>query len=110
MKNISILLLVIFLWSCKSQPKLNPLLQLSENHKIVFLDSLAAGNAITTDVKENFFAYVNKLDMAIQMKKNFPNGTSREGALQEYKNFLKTDVLDFTKEEIEFVNDIFKDA
>ena len=110
MKNISLLLLIVLIWSCKSQPKLASHLELSENHKIVFLDSLTAGDAITTDVKENFFAYVNKLDMSIQMKKNFSEEVTRESVLKEYKDFLKKDVLDFTKEEVEFVNKVFKEA
>ena len=110
MKNILYLLPFLFLFSCKSQPQNFPPLQLSQEHKVLFLDTKAAGEAITKDEAENFFALVNKVDMSIQMKKNFSETITREAAVEEYKAFLKTDVLDFTKEEMEFVNKVFKEA
>lgn len=110
MKNFLLLLPLIFLFTCKSQPQPTPLLQLSENHKVIFLDSLAAGAAITKDEKENFFYLVTPLDMSIQMKKNFDASTPRKEIVEGYKSFLKTDVLDFTKDEMEYVNEIFKEA
>ncbi|MFK8006182.1 MAG: hypothetical protein AB8H03_07420 [Saprospiraceae bacterium] len=110
MKNFLLFLSLFFLWTCKSQPQTTPLLQLSENHKVIFLDSLEAGAAITKDEKENFFSLVTPLDMSIQMKKNFEAATPRNEIVNEYKSFLKTDVLDFSKEEMEYVNEIFKEA
>ena len=110
MKNILLILPIIFLWTCKSQPKTTPLLELSKEHKVIFLDSLQAGLAISTDEKENFFSLVNQLDMSIQMKKNFEADTPRKNIVEEYKTFLKKDVLDFTKGEMEFINDVFKEA
>jgi hypothetical protein len=112
MKNFLLLLPIIFLWTCKSQPQTptSPLLQLSENHKVIFLDSLEAGEAITKDEKENFFSLITPLDMSIQMKKNFETATPRNEIMDEYKSFLKKDVLDFSKEEMEYVNDILKEA
>ncbi len=110
MKNFLLLISFIFLCTCKSQPQSSPLLELSENHKVIFLDSLQAGEAIITDAKENFFALVTPLDMSIQMKKNFETATPRNEIINEYQAFLKTDVLDFSKEEMEFVNEVFKEA
>ena len=110
MKNLLLILPIIFLWTCKSQPQTSTLLELSENHKVIFLDSLQAGEAITKDKKENFFSLVTPLDIAIQMKKNFDAETPRDEIINEYKAFLKTDVLDFSKEEMEFVNGVFKEA
>ena len=110
MKNLLFAVLIICIFSCKSQPKINSLLELSKDHKVVFLDSLAAAQAIIKDEKENFFTFINKLDMDIQMKRNSAPESTREEVLEEYKSFLKTDVLDFTKEEIEFVNKVFKEA
>lgn len=110
MKNFLLLLLCFFLWTCKSQPQLSSFLELSKNHKVIFLDSLEAGEAITKDEKENFFSLVNPLDMGIQMKKNFETETPRNEIVNEYKAFLKTDVLDFSKEEMDYVNEIFKEA
>jgi hypothetical protein len=110
MKNFLLLLPIILLWTCKSQPQSSPHLELSENHKVIFLDSLEAGEAITKDDKENFFSLVTPLDIAIQMKKNFETETPRTEIINEYKAFLKTDVLDFSKEEMEFVNEVMKEA
>ncbi len=110
MKNFLLLLPFILLWSCKSQPQTSPLLELSENHKVIFLDSLEAGEAITKDEKENYFSLVTPLDIAIQMKKNFEPETPRTEIINEYKAFLKTDVLSFSKEEMEFVNEVIKEA
>lgn len=112
MKNIFIFFSLIILWSCKSQPQTTtpPLLQLSENHQVIFLDSLEASDAITKDEKENFFAFVTPLDMSIQMKENLSLDMPRQEMVNAYKAFLKTDVADFTKEEMAFVNDVFKEA
>ncbi len=112
MKYILFLISIITILSCKSQPKtqVTPLLQLSKEHQVIFLDSVQAGTAITIDEKENFFNLINKLDMSIQMKKNFAAETSREDAVKEYKAFLKTDVLAFSKEDMEFINEVFKEA
>jgi len=110
MKNLLFVFSILILWSCKSNKKTSPLLQLSSDHKIIFLDSLAASEAIIIDEKEKFFAFVNKLDMGIQMKKNFAPEISREDAVKEYKAFLKTVVLDFTKEEIQFLNEVMKES
>lgn len=112
MKNFLFLISLFFLWTCKSQPQTTttPLLQLSENHQVIFLDSLEAGKAITKDEKENFFSLITPLDVSIQMKKNFEAETPRAEIISEYKAFLKTDVLDFSKEEMEFVNEVIKEA
>jgi len=72
---------------------------LSETQKMVFLDSLAASNAILIDKKENFLKKINSLDMTIQMKRNYPKGVKRTSILSDYKTFLQKDVIDFTKSE-----------
>ncbi|MDB4443609.1 hypothetical protein N9157_03770 [Saprospiraceae bacterium] len=110
MKKFLLLLPIIFLYACKSQPHITPLLQLSKNHKVIFLDSLKAGNAIIKDEMENFFSLITPLDISIQIKKNFEVETSRNEIIKEYKSFLKKDVLNFSKEEMEYVNGVFKEA
>ncbi|MEM6964590.1 MAG: hypothetical protein AAF573_07485 [Bacteroidota bacterium] len=110
MKNILFLVTTFMIFSCKSQPKLSPLLELSKDHKVVFLDSIAAGIAISKDDKEHYFTQVNKLDMSIQMGKNYATEVSKDAILKDYVGFLKNDVLDFSKEEMEFVNGVFKEA
>lgn len=110
MKKFLYLLPFLFLWACKSQPKTIPPIQLSQNHKVLFLDSLTASKAIIQDEKEFFFNQVNTLDMSIQMGKNYEANISRDEILEDYKTFLKKDVLDFTKEETKFINAVFKEA
>ena len=44
------------------------------------------------------------------MKKNFEVETSRNEIIKEYKSFLKKDVLNFSKEEMEYVSGVFKEA
>lgn len=110
MKNLFYLFILLILVSCKSQPKTSPLLQLSKEHQVILLDSVAASQAIVQDKKENFFSLINSLDMSIQMGKNYPSETPRATILKDYQNFLKKDVSNFTKEETEFINAIFKEA
>jgi len=110
MKNLLLLLPFFFIFTCKSQPQNNLLLELSKVHKVLFLNSKDGGEAITTDEKEHFFNLVNKLDMSIQMKKNYPPETPREKILEDYKTHLKADVLEFSKEDMEFINGVMKEA
>ena len=109
MKNIFYFFLVLSIASCKAQPQ-NASLQLSKEHSVIFLDSIGAGQAIVQDEVDFFFNQVNILDMSIQMKKNFPEGTDRNEALKEYKAYLKKDVMNFSTSEKEFVQRIFKQA
>lgn len=100
--------LLILLTSCKTKQKLNSH-PLSTSQKITFLDSLQATTAIIKDDKEHFFDHIGKLDMAIQMKRNMPAAMPRDKALTDYKAFLKTEVLDFTPEDISFITEVFED-
>jgi len=109
MKNIFYFLLILALGSCKAQPKNSPI-QLSKEHSVIFLDSIEAGNAIVKDEVDHFFNQINILDMSIQMKKNYEEGTDRNEVLKEYKAYLKKDVLDFSKSEKAYVQKVFKQA
>ena len=110
MKNLFLLLPLFLIFSCKSQPQNNPLLELSQNHKVLFLNVKEGGEAITKDEKENFFSLVNKLDMSIQMKKNYAPEIPRSKILEDYKAHLKDDVLEFSKEDMDFINSVMTEA
>ena len=83
---------------------------LSETQKVVFLDSLAASSAILIDRKDNFLQKINSLDMSIQMGRSFSKKTKRTEILNHYKDFLRRDVEDFTKEEIALVKKCLDEA
>jgi len=101
--------ILAILSACKTKQKLDAH-ALSTTHKISFLDSLTASNSIIKDDVEHFFDHVGLLDMSIQMKRNMPAAMPREKALADYKQFLKTEVLDFTPEDISFINEVFEEV
>lgn len=110
MRFYFLLILVIFLLTCKFQEKQQPaLLQLSDHQKITFLDSTNAAAAIVSDTIEHFFEYINSLDMSIQLKRKLSPAIKKDSLLIIYKNALKHDVLNFTPEEISFVKNVIKD-
>jgi len=108
----SLLLIVLYAFgACKQPiPSTTTTFQLSEARQIVFLDSLEATTAITTDESEHFFEHITPLDMSIQMQQSYPAGTERATILADYRQFLKEDVTDFSQEDVEFIQDIFQEA
>jgi len=98
-------LLVIF--GCKSQKQVN-FIQLSEQHKVIFLDSAKASQAIVLDQREGFFDKISKVDMDIQMKKAHAKDVTREEVLVEYKSYIQKDVASFTDSEKEMITRIMK--
>ncbi len=83
---------------------------LSETQKAVFLDSLAASKAILIDKNEHFLKKINSLDMSIQMERNYPKGVKRSSILIDYKDFLRKDVISFTKSEKALVKKCMAEA
>ncbi len=111
MRFYQFLIAIISLWSCKtSEYILTPQLQLSEDQKILFLDSTNAAAAIVSDTSEFFFEKINKLDMSIQLNRKLNPLQDRANLLEEYKNDLREDVLNFTPEEIDFIKKIFQEV
>ncbi len=98
---------VLLLVGCKSKQSLHTL-ALSPQHQVVFLDSLAAADAIIKDDKERFFDQIGLLDMSIQMKKPLPDEASREEILSDYRHYLRKDVLSFTPSEKALLEKVFK--
>ncbi len=78
----------------------------SEHYK--FLDSIAAGHAITTDFSEHFFDKISLLDMQIQMGST--SIKDREKSVLAYQDFLKRDVGNFTNKEKLFLSSILDSA
>ncbi len=76
--------------------------------KVIFLDSAAASLAIVKDESDRFFDRVSITEMEIQMKSE-KIYTDRAECLSDYIDFMKTDVTDFTKEEIDRTSKVFND-
>jgi hypothetical protein len=110
-KNLLLLgLLTISLLSCKTKQNISNAVALSPNQQLVFLDSIQAAAAIVEDKVENFFEDIGILDMSIQMKKAYPEGTDRLVVLADYKQYLKKDVLSFSGEDQAFLEKVFQRA
>ncbi|MEM8908050.1 MAG: hypothetical protein AAGD05_09415, partial [Bacteroidota bacterium] len=108
-RNLSLLFVLSLVFACKSTQQAHTL-QLAPNKQILMLDSMQAAQTIIIDESEHFFDYINKTDMSIQMKQNFPANTSREAALKAYQNYLQKDVLSFTPSEKVFLEKVFKEV
>lgn len=86
------------------------IVKLSDTHKIAFLDSLAAANAIVDDDKEGYFDRVTLIDMSVQLKKKINANASRDFVLEEYRNFLRQDVAGFSSQERRMIKSALKRA
>jgi len=106
MKTKYFLLLILF-FGCKSTPDK----QHVDFSEIVvpmkLLDSTAAAVVISEDKQEGFFEKVGITDMLIQMKQPYQDSLDRNELLQTYRDFLKTEVLDFTEDEAHFCQSVF---
>ena len=108
MQNFILLFISLTIFSCKPKQQLNTV-KLSDQNEIILLDSVAASGAIIVDKADGFFGKIMPLEMSIQMKQEAVSEDRME-VLQEYKDFLQTDVEDFSKEENAYIRDIMKEA
>ena len=76
----------------------------------VLLDSTAAALALVTDHTDMFFEDVRKVEIEIQMKKNFDEDASRNDMLAEYIAFMQTQAMNFSEEESQQVTDAMNEA
>lgn len=98
---ILLLLLCVFVACRTEQAKTE--IQLPDNTKVLLLDSSSAAKTIVKDDVEHFFDKITPVDMIIQMGKEYPDSTSRELILEDYKKFIQEDVLNFTQDETDFL-------
>lgn len=102
-------LLLLALSSCRQQAS-RPSVRLSPQHRLEFLDSLSAAQAIVRDEAEGFFEKITPLDMALQMGRPLAGGVERETILREYRSFLQRDVEGFSPQEEELLKRAFQPA
>jgi hypothetical protein len=114
-KNLKYLILTLccsFAISCSNKASK---LSNTENNKLLsgfnfnYLDSINAAIHISKDDKEMFFDKINKIDMAIQMKRHIDNNMSAKDMIYDYKLYLKKDVRSFTTEEKILLSSILQD-
>lgn len=109
-KNAQSILFLFFFLALSCQAQVSPVKEIRfPGGKIcLLLDSVAAGQAITTDRYDGFFDKVNASEMSIQMRQPLRSGQSRANLLPDYIQFLKTDVAGFTPEESKFVEGVMQ--
>jgi hypothetical protein len=100
-------LIILFLTNCRPDPP-GEVVPLSPHHTLVFLDSLAAAEAISRDEAEGFFERIQPLDMAIQMGQPLPEAAQREAMLPAYREFLRADVAAFSPGERQLLQRAFR--
>ncbi|WP_235297017.1 hypothetical protein [Portibacter marinus] len=106
-----LILLVIVLCQCKAKqvtydsPPAHTV-PLTNDFQTLLLDSMQAAEAIATDNVDDFFERVTLTEVSIQMK-DPALCKEREGCIDAYKAFLRTDVASFTAEEVDKVSSVF---
>ncbi|MBK7872522.1 MAG: hypothetical protein IPJ74_18510 [Saprospiraceae bacterium] len=98
--------LFIVLWNACKNESSQGFPSRSIGHQFIFLDSTKASLSILDDDAEGFFERVSKLDMSIQMQRNYSKEISRDSILYDYRYFLKRDVQDFSESEQEILEKI----
>jgi CYTH domain-containing protein len=109
-REMLFVVLFFILLSSACQPEATPTTTIPTlKQKVILLDSIQAAHYITTDTQESFFENITPLDMAIQMKRNWPDtSVNRTTQLQAYKTFLKTDVAHFSPQDSRFLSRCLK--
>ncbi len=98
-----------FLFTCKGTQTTASDQKDLVQERVLFLDSTTAATTIIKDDLEHFFDHIGRLDIAIQMQRNFPETMSRKGVIATYQDFLQKDVTDFTESEKKFIGGVCKE-
>ena len=110
-------LTLLLIFSCKTQKTTTPAttgivdsLEFAGGERILFLDRDRAGDYVTQDADDRFFERIRPLEMGIQMKRNFAQQTPRTEVLEEYRQFLREDMDEFTESERKIMKSVFQRA
>lgn len=107
MKSLLCLFFALSLSACTAQKPVSYEVKLGPN-VTVLLDSTASARVITRDKTDKFFDRVTAVEMSIQMKKPLEN-QDRNAWVENYKNYLRTDMASFTPDEAKFVTELMRD-
>ena len=108
MKFLFSLLFTLSLCACTAQKPVSYEVKLGPNITVL-LDSTASARRITQDQTDKYFDRITAVEMSIQMKQPLLN-QNRNAWVDNYKNFLRSDVASFTPEEAKFVTDLMRDT
>ena len=98
--RILIILLLFATISTKAQ-QASKTVELAPGKVMILLSKEEAGNYITQDELEGFFENIRPIDMAVQMKKPLEEDTDREALVKSFKDYLKTETMDFSPKEMQ---------
>lgn len=105
---ITLWFLGMLLTGCKNEQN-RGIEQALTGRELMLLDSARAARAIVNDDTEGFFQRIGRLDMSLQMQRNYPSETSREEVLADYRTFLQVDVTDFSSNEEVVLRAVFQE-
>lgn len=77
--------------------------------ELIFADLQNGKEWIVTDTIDGFFDQIGILDMSLQLKRGFPDSTTRAALLPLYLSQLQNEVLTFEEKEVQFATDVFKE-
>ncbi len=99
--------ILFFFLSCKSNA-VEPTSTFAEDKTFYhFVDSVSASKMIVDADVDGFFEQISEADISIQMKN--PDGfESIEDARNKYKDFLRTQVSDFSETERAYMDEVFE--
>lgn len=100
----------LLLMGCRKPDQHPAAILLDERHKVTLPDSLLAARVITTDTTCGYFDQVGLLDMSIQLKNDYPVSVGRDKVLEDYLQFWKTEVMEFSPEERKMMTGILQEA
>lgn len=93
--------------NCSAQPP-SRVFHFPNGKVCVLLDSIAAGNAITTDHIDGYFEKVNASEISIQMHQPIQENMDRNTMLAKYRAYLKTDVESFSDDDVRFLEKVME--
>jgi hypothetical protein len=102
-------LFFLLLNSCRTS-KMSPTLALDKQHAIHYLNTVLAGEAITTDQTDRYFELVQPIEISTQMHMPVSTlPTDRKELINSYGAYLKADVADFTTTERKQIDPIMRE-
>lgn len=105
----SVLLMLFTCQGCKTG-QVGETIKLSKNHTVVFLNQAAAGKAINTDQEDRYFELVQPIEISVQMHKPLNElPTDRAALINNYREFLKNDVTNFSPQERKRIDLVMKE-
>jgi hypothetical protein len=108
MRNLAVFIFLLVVGCTQAQNTVEQ--SLDKKHQVLFLGEEEAAEAILQDEAEGFFDKVTQTEMGIQMHEVIPEEEERAETLDDFRSFLKTEVLNFTKEDQEFVEGVMDEA